>query len=176
MAAVSLGRPTAEEYGGPFAGYVERVPEERIMDQLTQQLDETVGLLRPLDEATANTAHAPYTWTIKEVIGHLTDCERVFAYRALRAARGDTTPLAGFDENEYARHATFTSFPHAGLVDEFQHVRQATIDLFRHLDDAAWLRRVTATGATLSVRAWAYVIVGHTRHHLEILKRRLGQR
>jgi len=174
MASVSAGRPAADEYEGPFAGYIQRVPEERILDLLARQLDEALALLQPLDEATANTVHAPYTWTIKEVIGHLTDCERVFAYRALRAARGDTTPLAGFDENEYARHASFTSHPHADLVAELQHVRQATIDLFRHLDEAAWLRRVTATGATLSVRAWAYVIVGHTRHHLEILKTRLG--
>ena len=127
-------------------------------------------LLQPLDEATANTVHPPYTWSIKEVLGHCTDAERVFAYRALRAARGDTTPLPGFEENDYARQAHHGTFPHAELLAEFSHVRAgASIALFRHLDDAAWLSIASyaRSGVSLSVRAWAYVIrLGHARHRL----------
>ncbi|HEY4310632.1 MAG TPA: DinB family protein [Pirellulales bacterium] len=176
MASPSLGRPTTDEYSGPFAKYVSLVPEERIVEALAEQLREACSLLEPLSEDQANTVHAPYTWTIKEVIGHLTDGERVFAYRALRAARGDATPLPGFDENDYARHAHHATFPHAELMAELTHVRQASIDLFRHLDDEAWLRRVTASGIAMSVRAWVYVIVGHARHHLTIVRQRLGQK
>ncbi|HVU85812.1 MAG TPA: DinB family protein [Pirellulales bacterium] len=175
MSTNSLGRPEMDEYHGPFARYVELVPERGVLDLLAEQHKSAVAMLQPLDEATANTLHPPYTWSIKEVIGHITDAERVFAYRALRAARGDTTPLPGFEENDYARQAHHGTFPHADLLSEFSHVRQASIDLFRHLDEAAWLRRVTASGMLLSVRAWAYVIVGHARHHLAIVARRLGQ-
>ena len=175
MKLVAAARPELDEYGGPFANYVALVPEERILEVLENQLGELLAVLRPLDEAEALTLHAPYTWTIKEVVGHVTDCERIFAYRALRAARGDATPLAGFDENEYARHAHFSTYQHRELVSELEHVRQASLWLFRHLDDAAWLRRGTAAGVVLSVRAWAYIITGHARHHLTILRRRLRQ-
>ncbi len=93
----------------------------------------------------------------------------------MRAARGDTTPLAGFEENDYARHAHHATYPHAELLAELALIRQSSIALFSHLDEEAWLRRVTAAGVSLSVRALAYVIVGHARHHLAILRRRLGQ-
>ena len=175
MSSISLGRPESDEYSGPFARYIELVPEQRVLDLLAEQHRAAVTLLQPLDEAAANTLHPPYTWSIKEVIGHCTDAERVFAYRALRAARGDTTPLPGFEENDYARQAHHGTYPHAELLAEFGHVRLASIALFRHLDDTAWLRRVTASGMSLSVRAWAYVVVGHARHHLAIVEQRLGK-
>jgi hypothetical protein len=173
--SISLGRPEPDEYSGPFARYIELVPERRVLDLLAEQLASSSAMLQPLDEAEANKLHPPYTWSIKEVIGHCTDAERVFAYRALRAARGDTTPLPGFEENDYAQQAHHGTIPHAELLAEFGHVRQASIALLRHLDDEAWLRRVTAAGVALSVRAWAYVIVGHARHHLTIVERRLGK-
>jgi hypothetical protein len=175
MASVHLGRPEATEFGGDFAKYVTLVPEAQILDQLATQRDEVLQLLRPLNEEAANTIHPPYTWTIKDVVGHLTDCERIFAYRALRAARGDTTPLPGFDENLYADCAHFSTFPQHSVLSGFEHLRQATINLFTNLDEEAWLRQVVATGTSISVRAWAYVIVGHTRHHLRILYKRLGK-
>ena len=175
MAATSLGRPESDEYSGAFAKYVALVPEQRIVDLLVRQWTDAAALLEPLTETVANTVHHPYTWTIKEVVGHLADCEPVFAYRALRAARGDTTPLAGFEENDYARHAHHATYPHAELLAELALIRQSSIALFSHLDEEAWLHRVTAAGVSLSVRALAYVIVGHARHHLAILRRRLGQ-
>jgi len=175
MPPVNSCRPAPDEYGAGFANYVPLVPEENIQDVLAGQLAELLALLQPLTESEAMTVHAPYAWTIKEVVGHVLDCERIFAYRALRTARGDTTPLPGFDENEYARHAHFSSFPHQELVAELEHVRRSNILLFRHLDDEAWLRRGTANGVTMSVRAWAYVIVGHARHHQTILRRRLSR-
>ena len=161
MPAARLSRPAPDEFGGGFANYVPLVPEAPIQDALERQLNELLTLLQPLSEADAMIVHPPYTWTIKEVIGHITDCERIFAYRALRAARGDVTPLPSFDENEYARHVHFSTFPHQELLRELEHVRRANMSLFQHLDDDAWLRRGTAGGVPMSVRAWAYVIVGH---------------
>ena len=149
---IATSRPEADEFSGPFAGYVAFVPEGRILDLLDQQLKETVALLRPLSENQAMTVHAPYTWTIKDALAHITDAERVFAYRALRAARGDATPLPGFDENEYARQARASLVPHHELLAEFEHVRQSTLLLLRHLEPDAWLRRVAASGTLLSVR------------------------
>jgi uncharacterized damage-inducible protein DinB len=173
MTTAKLARPTADEFGGGFANYVPLVPETHIEDVLARQLDELLALLQPLSEKQAMTLHAPYTWTIKEVLGHVTDCERIFAYRALRTARGDQTPLASFEENEYARQAHFSTYPQQGLVQEFEHVRRANLFLFEHLDDDAWLRRGTAGGVEMSVRAWAHVIVGHARHHERIVRTRL---
>jgi DinB superfamily len=172
--SVALARPEPDEYAGPFAGYVALVPEDAIVDVLTRQLDELRSLLEPLTESQAMVVHPPYTWTIKEVVGHVTDCERIFAYRALRAARGDATALPDFDENGYARQAAHSKIPQSELIADLTHVRQSNLHLFRHLDEAAWLRRVTATGAELSVRAWAHVIAGHARHHIRILQRRFG--
>ena len=97
-----MTRPGPTEYAPFYAGYIDLVPEADIVATLAAQLDETLALLRPLPEAVGDVRHPPYTWTVKEVVGHLTDAERVFGYRALRFARGDTTPLPGFDENAYA--------------------------------------------------------------------------
>ncbi len=174
MASVRKSRPTSEEFDGPFSKYIALVQSENIEQTLQSQLDEVLALLRPLDEQTALTKHPPYTWTINEVVGHISDCERVFAYRALCAARGDTTPLPGFDENVYAiaQHASDSPLP--ALLAEFEHVRLASLDLLRLADDQAWLRRGIARGTSISVRAWAYIIAGHAQHHLKILHSRLG--
>jgi len=169
-----MRKPEPTEYAGFFAGYVNLVPELYPLPVLASQLDEVLAFLRTVSEADASALHAPYTWTFKEVIGHVADGERVFGYRALRFARGDTTPLAGYDEALFAAHAESNRLPFADVLSDFEAARSSNVSLFRSLPDAAWARGGEANGTYLSVRALACVIVGHTRHHLNILKKRLG--
>ena len=166
--------PEASEYAPYYGKYVALVPDTDVLAAMRSQLEQTLALLRDVPEAEANKRHPPYTWSVKEVVGHLTDSERVFGYRALRFARGDATPLPGFDENAYARMAEFDRCSLSGLVAEFEAVRRSHLSLFRHLPEAAWERRGVANNTTLSVRALAYVIVGHVRHHGVILRKRLS--
>jgi hypothetical protein len=137
------------------------------------QLDDLLGLLHGLPEATAKMRHPPYTWTVKQVVGHLTDAERVFGHRAFRFARNDPTPLPGFDENTYVTNASFDDSPLDELLTEFEFVRRANLSFFRHLPDEAWLHTGTANGNNVSVRALAFILVGHARHHIAILRKRL---
>jgi hypothetical protein len=118
--------------------------------------------------------HPPYTWTIKQVVGHLTDSERVFGYRALRFARGDSTALSGFDENAYAAAARHDRVPLESLAREFENLRRSHIAFFEHLTAEAWLRSGAANNSDVSVRALAYILVGHEWHHVAILRRRLA--
>jgi hypothetical protein len=169
-----MPRPDATEYAPFYGTYLANVPEEEILPVMADQLERTLALLRDVPEETACLRHPPYTWSVKEVIGHLADSERVFGYRALRIARGDTTPLAGFDENDYARAAAFDRIPFNDLLTEFAAVRRSHLLLFRHLPEAAWERRGTANNNPVSVRALAYIIVGHERRHTAILRKRLS--
>ena len=163
-----------DEFGGPFANYIGLVTETDILAAMAAQLDDAMRLLRPVPEAVGNQRHPPYTWSVKQVVGHITDTERIFAYRALRFARGDVTSLPSFDENAYADAAESDRVSLASLVNEFEAVRRADLLLFQHLPGDAWSRRGVASGQTLTVRALAYAVVGHARHHLAILRKRLG--
>jgi hypothetical protein len=132
-----------------------------------------LALLRSVPESQGNVRHPPYTWSVKQVVNHLADAERVMAYRALRFARGDTTPLPGFEENDYAQSADSDRRPLSELVSELEAVRRSSLALFRSLPDAAWTRSGVAYNNPVSVRALAYIIVGHCRHHTAILRQRL---
>ena len=136
------------------------------------QIEETANLLRPLSDADAMYRYDRGKWSIKEVVGHLSDIERIMAYRALRIARGDTTALPGFDENAYVPVGKFDTRSLADLVGELRTARAATLALLRTFDADAWVRRGTANGKPVSVRALAFMIPGHERHHVEILKTR----
>jgi uncharacterized protein (TIGR03083 family) len=171
---VNIGRPESDEIPAHFVGYIGKVTESDPVAVLTSQIDVTTALLRALSDADALQRYAPGKWSVKEVVGHLTDTERIMAYRALRIARGDETPLPGFDENAYVPPAKFDARPLADLVAEFRTVRAATLGLFRGFDADAWRRRGTASGKPISVRALGFVIPGHERHHVEILKTRYG--
>jgi hypothetical protein len=175
MATVSLSRPAASEYAPPYANYVALATEGNVLAALSTQLDDMLSLLRGLPEATANTRHAPYTWSVKQVVGHMTDAERVFGYRALCFARNDPTPLPGFDENNYVDNATFDDSPLSALLDECEQLRRADLSFFRQLSPEAWSRTGVASNNPVTVRALAYIIVGHTRHHLNILRKRLSR-
>jgi uncharacterized damage-inducible protein DinB len=139
---------------------------------MERQMEETAAFLGQLGEARGDHRYAPGKWSIKEVIGHLADGERVFAYRALRFARGDQTPLASFDENAWVPQAGCDRRTLADLAAEFRAVRVATLALARSLTDEAAARTGVASGKTVSVRALIYMIAGHELHHLAILRER----
>jgi hypothetical protein len=168
-----MTRPNPSEYAPYYEKYVSLVPEEDILDAMRSEMHRTVGFLCGISEREASVCHSPYTWTAKQVVGHLTDAERIFGYRALRFARGDATPLPGFDENTYAQIAEFDQHPLVDLVAEFEALRQSHLCLFKNLPATAWSRRGVANGNEVSVCALAYIIVGHERHHTAILRQRL---
>jgi uncharacterized damage-inducible protein DinB len=133
---------------------------------------ETQALLNALPASVATYRYAPEKWSVNELVGHMLDSERIFSGRALRFARNDPTPQSSFDQDEYVRSATFDAYPLAELASELDAVRQATILLFRHMDEEAWARRGIANNSEVSVRALAYIIAGHELHHREILSTR----
>jgi uncharacterized damage-inducible protein DinB len=163
-------RPAATEYGAYYHTYVSKVPEGDILGILESQGRASVSLLAGLTDARADVDRGPGTWNIKEVVGHVSDTERVFAYRALRFARGDATPLPGFDQNEYMKVANFRSQALANLARELAAVRAATVALLRSFDAAAWSRGGVASGAEVTVRALAHIIAGHEKHHFDFLR------
>jgi hypothetical protein len=170
-----LRRPQAGEYASFYETYVRLVPESDIIETMARQRDETVALFSHVSPETSLVAHAPYTWTLRQVAGHLADGERVFGYRAMRISRGDTTPLAGFDENAYTTAGDFNRIDLTRLTAEFVALRDSNILMFMNLPDKAWCLRGVASGAEVSVQALAYILVGHVAHHLAIARRRLGQ-
>jgi len=172
MSTAIKPRPDKSEYPTYAEGYVSRVPDGDVVGILGRQLDDTLALIKSIPEARGEFRYAEGKWSIKEVIGHVIDSERVFAYRALRFARGDATPLAGFEQDDYVRGAKFDKRSLGDLASEYEHVRRATISLFANLDEAAWNRRGTANNNESSVRALAFIIAGHERHHVEILQTR----
>lgn len=172
--AFTLSRPRAEEHSPYYSRYIELVPEGNLVDLLVEQQLDTLGMLRRVDEERGTYAYAPGKWTIKEVIGHMSDAERVFSYRALRFARADATPLASFDENTYVRAGRFNDRRVGSLIDEFQSIRAATVHLFRYLSDEELTRTGVASGNPISVRALGYIIAGHERHHANLLRERYG--
>ncbi len=172
---MTQNRPQASEYAPYYEKYVAMVPDGEIVETLEAQLSETKLLLARLSEKEAEFRYAERKWSVKEVLGHMSDQERVFAYRLLRIARGDRTPLAGFDQDDYVKTGNFAARPLAELLEEFTVVRRATIALVRSLDEAAWLRRGVANQKEISVRAQVFLIAGHERHHRVVLQERYFQ-
>ena len=168
-----VGRPDQSEYAPFYASYIARVMEEPL-PALESQGRATQAILAKVSDSTAGHRYAPDKWSVREVVGHLADTERIMSYRVLRIARADSTPLEGFDEGAYVRAAGADARPWAVLVGDLAVVRSASLALLQGLDAQAWQRRGTANGATVSVRALAHIIVGHERHHLEILRTRYG--
>lgn len=172
-ATLGVGHPEPAEYAAFYAGYVQRVTEEPVA-ALESEGRKTQALLAGLSQAEAGHRYAEGKWTVRDLVGHMGDVERVMSYRALRIARGDATPLAGFDENVYANVALADRRPIEELAAELAAVRGATLALFRGLDAEGWTRRGVANGNPITVRALAHIIVGHERHHVEILRTRYG--
>jgi hypothetical protein len=165
--------PGAGEYAPSLAGYVAGIrQDEDVLAVLARQLDELLARLSAVPDSRGDYRYAPGKWSLKDVVGHLADTERVFAYRALRIARGDTIPLPSFDDQGWVAEVGAGDRTLADMVEEWGEVRRATLALFRHLPPAAWSRRGTASDQPISVRALAYVIAGHVRHHLEVVEER----
>ena len=173
-ATLAIARPAKDEYFEYFGKYISLVPGDDALPPLGSQIQETARLLKPLDESKALHRYAPGKWSVKEVVGHLSDAERVMAYRALRFGRGDTTPLPGFEETLYAQAARSDERPLADLLSEYESVRAATLALFRGLDEEALVRRGNANSKEVSVRALAWIIAGHELHHRVLLTERYG--
>lgn len=163
-------RPGPDEYNPYFGKYIARVPDGDLVQILQNQLAQTLMLLRPLSEAQGGFAYAPGKWTIKEVIGHMSDVERVMAYRALHCARNDSAPLPSFDENGWMPPAGFNDRTMLGLMDELAAVRAASVALFAGLPQEAWVRDAVVGGTRTSVRALACIIAGHELHHRDGLR------
>lgn len=165
-------RPADDEYAPYYGRYISRVADGDIVRTLQSQIGETVRALRAIPDSRAGHRYAPDKWSIREVVGHLSDAERIFAYRALRIARGDETPLPGFDENAFVARARLDDRPFAGLISEYEVVRAASVALFDSLFPEEWTRRGVASEKGVSVRALAWIAAGHELHHLEVLRTR----
>jgi DinB superfamily len=171
--SVTALAPPRDEYDPYYASYINRIARgEDVLNVLEDQLRSTSALFLGVEESRGSFRYAPGKWSIKEVIGHLTDAERIMSDRALRIGRGDPTPLPGFDENAYVPAMEADARAVADLVSEWSAVRRATVALFQGLPRAAWARRGVANGSVVSVRALAYIVAGHERHHLETLRNR----
>ena len=172
MTAPRFARPDPSEYASFYAAYIAGVPEGELLGRLERQLEENTALLAAVPEPRGDHAYAAGKWSLKEVVGHVIDAERVFSYRALRFARGDATPLAAFDETAWTPNSGARARTLADLIAELRAVRAATLALLRSLPAGADLRRGTASGREVSVRALAWIIAGHERHHFRLIRER----
>jgi hypothetical protein len=167
-----MKRPEKNEYPASYEQYVSLIPGENVIRSLESQMLEMQALVSDLPSEKEDYAYAPGKWTIKEVIGHLIDCERVFGYRVLRFARGDNQALPGFDDKMFVPAGKFNKRSFYDLAHEFSVLREANIILFKTLDEEALLRKGTADNNELSVRAYMFFIAGHSAHHVRTIKSR----
>lgn len=170
---MTITRPDASEFASFYAGYIGKVPDSGPVGLLTEQIGQ-LEKLRSLPEGQGGHRYADGKWTVKEVIGHVADAERVFSYRLTRIARGDRTPLAGFDENAWAETAPHGRRPVAAVVDELIAIRRSTLALIDSLDEITVGNVGVANNNPVSARAICWILAGHARHHLDILAERYG--
>ena len=166
--------PGADEYAPYYGRYIAQLTGDDALTALESQAVSTAKLLAATPESLAGHRYAPEKWSVREVVGHISDGERVFAYRALRIGRGDATPLPGFDENLYVPEGRFERRTLADIVAEFAAVRQASLALFRSFDEAGLARRGSANEQPVSARALAAIMAGHELHHVKLLRERYG--
>jgi DinB superfamily len=169
---MKLAKPEPGEYAAYYEKYVALVPGSDIAGALEAQRVQTMQLFAGRSERDGNFRYAADKWTVKEIVGHINDAERIFTYRALRIARGDQTPLPGFEQDDYVRTGGFNERPLANLVEEFADVRSASLALFRSFGEEEWMRRGTASNNGVTVRALAFITAGHELHHRRILEER----
>jgi hypothetical protein len=169
-----MGRPDPSEHGPSYSAYIDLVAEDDVVPVVEAQRHELTRLPELAGTARETYRYAPGKWTVREVVGHLGDAERIFGYRLLCVSRGETQSLPGFDENVYADRGTASRRPLLDLLGELLALRDANLALLRNLDDASWARQGVANGTPITTRALAYVLAGHTRHHLGILRDRYG--
>lgn len=165
-----LKRPLIEEYPEYTRSFINLVPEGEITDILASQSDDTYTLLSNLTEAEANYRYAEGKWSLSEVVGHLTDTERIMGYRLLRISRGDQTLLPGYSENDYVKEASFHLRSLTELLEDYKLVRRSTISLMKGIPQHAWGRKGSANGYEITARALPFMIAGHELHHMKIIK------
>ena len=167
-----MNRPLESEYAPYYGGYIAHVSEHEILPALRSQLDVLDVLLGRVTPERETFRYAEGKWSIREVVGHLIDAERVFGYRSFCIARGERRNLPGFDENEYMLSAPYNQIDLEDLLSELRLVRLSNIAMLRNLDEEAWPRIGTANDAQVSVRALAFIMAGHVRHHMGVLRER----
>src|SRR5690348_3120087 len=167
-----IGVPERNEAAPYYFTYIDKVSSNDIVRRMEEQLPETLAMLRGISEQKSLHRYAPDKWSIREVLGHVNDCERMFCFRALWFARGFETPLPSFEQEIAAANAPGDKIPWAEHVAEFERIRGATISLFRNLPPEAWKKTGVASGNTFTVRALAFITAGHVEHHLEIVRER----
>lgn len=165
-------RPKGDEHNPYYSIYIDRLPDGDIVDTLERQLPRATEFLRSIPASKADHRYAEGKWSVKQIIGHLADSERVFQYRAMRFSRADATPVAGFDENLYVANSRFASASIADLIREFEHLRHASVLMLRALDEEGFGRSGVANNHAVTVRALAWVMAGHVDHHMEIIRTR----
>lgn len=169
---MGLTRPLPGEYAEGYAPYLAAAPEGDVLALLQTQLDEISAIYSGLSEAQGGHRYAPGKWSLKDLLQHISDAERIFAYRCLRIGRGDATPLAGFDENTYAPAAMADAHSLVELLADFRAARVASLALFRSLPEAAWGHQGTSNGRSLTTRCIPYICLGHAAHHLGVIRER----
>jgi hypothetical protein len=165
-------RPDPSEYAPYFGRYISLVPDGEIVDILRRQTGEYMAIYRGISEEKAASRYAPDKWSIKQVLGHLSDAERIFAYRGLAASRSERKPLPGFEQDDYVAAGAFDARSWRDLVDEFAAVRAASISLYGGMSDEMLTRLGHANNADVSARACGFMIAGHERHHIKLLQER----
>lgn len=163
-------RPAQSEHNPYYSKYIDLVEGDDVVSALKRQLRETIAFLNCVSNEESISRYAPGKWSVREVVGHMIDTERIFAYRALRIARGDTTPLPGFEQDDFIRGGTFDKFRWSALIEEFDLVRRGNILMFSGFSEEAWKRTGTASGWTVSARALAWIIAGHELHHRQVIE------
>ena len=167
-----MKKPESGEYAEFYANYISKVPGTDVLGVLEAQRLQMLHLFAGRSERDGSFRYAPGKWTVKEVLGHITDTERIFTYRALRIGRGDITPLPGYEQDDFVKNGGFAARTLADLVEEFGAVRSASIMLFRSFGEEAWSRRGVANQKEVTVRALAFITAGHQIHHRMILEER----
>ena len=171
---LTFERPATGTFGAYYAKYIALVPDGDLRRLLPVIFDANYRAMRTITPEQERQRYAPGKWSIRESVGHMADTERVMSYRAMRIARGDTTPLASFDENSYTAVARYDDIPLEQILSELMAVHAATILLFENMADEAWDRTGTASNNPVSVRALAYIIAGHELHHMNVLRDHYG--
>jgi hypothetical protein len=167
-----LQRPLASEYPEYYKPYVDLVPEGELLTLLKENLVKTIELFESLSEASGHFRYAEDKWSIKEVLGHMADTERIMSYRLLRIGRGDQTALAGFNENEYVEGSQINKLPIKKILEDFIAIRKATLTLFQNMPEEAWANIGFANNTDVTARAIGYIIAGHALHHFKIINDR----
>lgn len=165
-------RPAKTEYLAYYSRYIDMVAGNDAIAALKAQLRETMAFLNCISNEETNYRYAPGKWSVREVVGHMIDTERIMAYRALRIARGDQTPMPGFEQDDYVRGGNFQHVRWSDLVEEFDLVRRSNLALFSAFNEEAWARSGTASGATVTARALAWIIAGHELHHRNVIEQK----